>query len=265
MAPFERLRSLVRWSGDDHLELAVEAAECLADFGDDPAGLLMACRRLLAHHSELAPLWWSCSRILTAPDPREAAMEAAKLLADDPTPRRLADRLPFPHDEPVAVIGWPPAVAAAAVARPDLDLIAVAPTDGAGSLHRRLRHVEQPLEILSPEGAARRRPTHVLVEPAGVGPAGRPAAAPVVLLDGGDGEALRMLTGVGAAVWVVVAAGHVMPGPLLDALATANRGRLARWPDVEAALAVGPAGAAPWGDRSLAPDCPVAPELLRPL
>ena len=54
MLPFERLRSLVRWSGRDHLELAVEAADCLAEFGDDPALLEDEIRitviHELAHH-----------------------------------------------------------------------------------------------------------------------------------------------------------------------------------------------------------------------
>jgi len=56
MLPFERLRALARYSGDDQ-ELVVEAADCLADFADDPAQLVTVCRRLLAHHPTSGALW----------------------------------------------------------------------------------------------------------------------------------------------------------------------------------------------------------------
>lgn len=265
MLPFERLRSLVRWSGRDHLELAVEAADCLAEFGDDPAGLVVGCRRLLAHHPDAAPLWWLCARVLAAPDPRRAAIESARILADDPTPRHLADLLPFPHDDPVAVVGWPPTVAAAAVARPDLNLIAVAGLGGSDGLHRRLRSVEQAIEALPVAAAVARRPTHVLVEPGVVGRAGGdPAGGRPVLLDAADADAVGALTGTGAALWVVVGAGRVLPDRLFAMVAGANRDRFVPFPS-EAAAVIGPAGPARWGDRSLEPTCPVAPELLRPL
>ena len=67
MHPVERLRSVSRWAVDDDA-LAAEAAEALAAFSFDPAGLVVSCRRLLAHHVGNGPLWWLCSRVLAAPE-----------------------------------------------------------------------------------------------------------------------------------------------------------------------------------------------------
>jgi len=104
--PFERLRAIARHGGDDRT-LVTEAADCLAEFDDDPAGLVVACRRLLHHHAECGPLWWLCARVLAAAQTSEAAWAAEQLVRDDRTPARLAALLPFPHDEPIAVVGWP--------------------------------------------------------------------------------------------------------------------------------------------------------------
>ena len=61
--PFERLRYLARWSGEDRSALVSEAADCLADFADDiRPGSSSSCRRLLAHHPACGPLWWLCAR-----------------------------------------------------------------------------------------------------------------------------------------------------------------------------------------------------------
>src|SRR5215203_3170600 len=112
MLPFERLRSLARYSGDDRM-LVDEAADCLADFDDDPAQLVLVCRRLLAHHPANGPLWWLCSRVVGAADPAAAAHGAQRVAEQDGTADRLAASLPFPHDPPIAVLGWPEATGAA--------------------------------------------------------------------------------------------------------------------------------------------------------
>ena len=104
--PFERLRAIARHGGDDRL-LVAEAADCLGEFDDDPAALVVTCRRLLHHHPERAPLWWLCARVLAAPEPSEAAWDAEALVRDDRTADRLSGLLPFPADHPVAVLGWP--------------------------------------------------------------------------------------------------------------------------------------------------------------
>ena len=124
MQPFERLRSIAR-QGGDYRALVEEAADCLGDFDDDPAALVVTCRQLLHHHPDSGPLWWLCSRVLAAPEPSEAAWEAEAMVRDDRTPGRLAALLPFPHDDPIAVLGWPELIGLGLESRPDLDVLAV--------------------------------------------------------------------------------------------------------------------------------------------
>ena len=140
MQPFERLRAIAR-HGDDDRVLVAEAADCLADFDDDPAALVVTCRRLLHHHPDCAPLWWVCSRACSRrPSPSEAAWEAEARVRGDATAARLAALLPFPADHPIAVLGWPELSGDALAIRPDLEVLAVRgpqrPADG--SWERRL-------------------------------------------------------------------------------------------------------------------------------
>src|SRR6187200_31022 len=122
--PFERLRAIARHGGDDRL-LVGEAADCLGEFDDDPAALVVTCRRLLHHHPERAPLWWLCARVLAGPEPSEAAWDAEALVRDDHTADRLSGLLPFPADHPVAVLGWPAATGEALALRPDLEVLVI--------------------------------------------------------------------------------------------------------------------------------------------
>ena len=75
VTPAERLRSVTRRNVDDD-RLAAAAADALAGFADEPASLVVACRRVLAHHRAHGALWWVCSRILAAADPEAAAHTA---------------------------------------------------------------------------------------------------------------------------------------------------------------------------------------------
>src|SRR6185295_18532075 len=163
MLPFERLRALARHAGDD-TELVLETADCLGDFGPDPTQLVTVCRRLLAHHPACGPLWWLCARVIAAPDPVAAARDASDRLMRDGTASRLASSLPFPHDDPIAVLGWPETTGAALAERPDLD-VAVIRTDSTARRLRarsgddalRPRVVDMTEVLVAP-------PTHLLVE-----------------------------------------------------------------------------------------------------
>ena len=110
MHPIERLRWVARSPEGDLSAVAAEAAEALAGFADDPAGLVVASRRLIERRPEAAPLWWLASRVLCSLEPEFEAIAAAADLERDRTPVTLAGDLP---GGTVSVVGWPDQAAAA--------------------------------------------------------------------------------------------------------------------------------------------------------
>src|SRR5665213_4029605 len=125
VTPAERLRSVTRRNVDDD-RLAAAAADALAGFADEPASLVVACRRVLAHHRAHGALWWVCSRILAAADPAAAAHLAERELEADRTGDRLGASLPLLDEgEVVTVVGYTGTVDDALLERFDLVTMAV--------------------------------------------------------------------------------------------------------------------------------------------
>ncbi|MGH8982576.1 MAG: hypothetical protein ACRDY6_01715 [Acidimicrobiia bacterium] len=257
MQPFERLRHLARFRGDG-VELVSEAADCLAGFADDPAGLVVACRRLLAHHPTAGALWWLCARVLTAPDSAAAAWEAWQRVHDDATYERVAELLPFPHDDVVAVLGGPELAGAVAATRPDLDIVAVRRRSGDEHLRARLARADAPARTIDEVELAALEPSHLLVET----PAADPTRAAVPC---GTRALVGALTGVTA--WLVAGVGHVLPARLFASLAQRvdeDEATALEIVDVrEFARIAGPTGLDRPDTFTRRVDCPVAPELLR--
>src|SRR4051812_13794698 len=110
MHPIERLRWVARSPEGDASMVAAEAADALAGFADDPAGLVIASRRLIERRPALAPLWWLASRGLWSLEPAFEAMDAAADLERDRTPVALAGDLP---GGTIAIVGWPDQAGAA--------------------------------------------------------------------------------------------------------------------------------------------------------
>lgn len=265
MQPFERLRRLARDSGPDNDDgdqwFVSEAADCLAGFAHDPAGLVVACRRLLVHHPAAGVLWWLCSRVLSAPNPSEAAWDACHLIEEDPTARRLGERLPFPHDEPVAVLGWPTLAGAALADRPDLDVVAVPRRVGGGRLRSHLTIAGSDARILPRAEVAAARPSHLLIEASAASPTETVVAA-------GADELLHQLAANGTVAILVAGVGRVIPERLLSALRrsldTEDPDRA--WDVVPVQRfdrVAGPDGLRDSSALARQVDCPVAPELLR--
>lgn len=262
MHPVERLRSVIRWSGDESA-LAVEAAGALASLATEPAGLVVACRRVLAHHPGSGPLWWLTARLLGSSDPRAAASEAAALLDGDTTSERLEACLPL-LDEPIAVIGWPAPIARSLSTRPDLARVAVrvAGADPGPALRRRSAH-DIEVTAVDPSQLVALRPGLVLLPAAAVG-AGR-ALVPL-----GTSGALDA-AGARAEVWAVGGVGRALPARLFEAAEAAVAAASCDDPPLETLAlrqvdrVVGPRGPEHPDDAERAADCPVPPELLRPL
>ena len=256
MLPFERLRALARYSGDDS-ELVLEAADCLAEFGSDPQ-LLTVCRRLLAHHPTSGPLWWLCAHVVAAANPSQAAHDAARRLGADRTASRLASTLPFPHDEPIAVLGWPEVAGAALTERPDLDILAIRNRVGERTLRARLARSELRARVVDETDAMALEPSHLLVEVLATSPQ-------VALVPNGTADLLCSLGS--ARLWLVAATGRLLPERLFEVArreVEAAHDPVAETLDVTRAERVaGSAGLDPPSRLATRLDCPLAPELLR--
>ncbi|HEY7439950.1 MAG TPA: hypothetical protein VIC35_11200 [Acidimicrobiia bacterium] len=258
MQPFERLRYLARWTDEDGAELLSEAADCLAQFDDDPAGLVVACRRLLAHHPTSAPLWWLCARVLGSSETGDAAWEAWRAFRSDTTPERVATAIPFLHEGRVAVYGWPELIANGLAERLDLELIAVAPPEGDIALSRRLRNAVQPVRVVGETELLALEPTHLLVDAVAAG-------GGTTLVSTGAGYLAGTMCDLGATVMLVAGLGRALPERLFGALLNA----VGDDPTLEAVGAnafssiIGPNGIESMSAFARRADAPAAPELLR--
>jgi hypothetical protein len=259
--PFERLRAIARHGGDDRL-LVGEAADCLGEFDDDPAALVVTCRRLLHHHPERAPLWWLCAKVLAAPEPSEAAWDAEALVRDDHTADRLSGVLPFPADHPVAVLGWPTATGDALALRPDLEVLVVRLDHGTGDERWRARLARsdasaRPVDLME---AVALEPSHLLIEVVGGGPE-------QLLVTEGTVDAIATLSRPGLVVWLVAGVGRILPARLFEAMLRElgdPEDHGLELLDVQAADRIaGPTGLVRPEQLARRVDCPVAPELLR--
>jgi len=265
MHPIERLRLVAGVEGGDPGLVATEAGHALAAVAaQDPAGLVPACRRLLDRHTTSGPMWWLAARVLAAPDPLQAAQEAAAALSSDALISVLVERLP--DEETVAVVGWPAATGEALGRRGDVEVVVIDGRGQGSSLARRLDHAGVAAVWVSDAGAASAVVVSglVVIEALAAGPSG-------VLARIGSRGAAAVAAHAGVPVWLAGGVGRVLPGELWDALlARVDAGGSEPWDrDVElvpAALIT--AGVGPDGTSEVAPflttsTAPLAPELLR--
>ena len=228
MHPIERLRAVARARDVEQTLLASEAASVLGSLAFDPMSLLTSCRRLIDRHPAAGALWWACARLLAADDARAEARTIALELDDDPA--RIDLSLELPDGAVVAVI-------------PD--------AAGGSDLAYDLAGMRDDLELVEADdaGYAIEAADWILLVEIG-------AAGPDRFLGGaGTGEAMAHARKAGAAVWLVVAVGRRLPGPLFDALVTRVGAPAGEVIPIEGI------------DRIVEPrqvPCPCPPELLRP-
>jgi hypothetical protein len=268
MHPIERLRYVARAGtgagAAADAALTQEAARALAGLGDDQAGLVTSCRRILDRHPAVGALWWLAARVLTSSEPDREARRAAAELDGDLTGSLLAAGLP--DDVTVCVVGWPAQAGPALVRRPDVELLVVDVEDELGwrsSRHdREVGRVELvPGRGLGPAVAAS---DLVLLEASAAGPGGVAAGS-------GSLAAAAVARVSEVPVWAVAGIGRVLAPRLWEALvARLDRDGPEPWDRgadvVPAALLgrlAGRAGVTSLADAVAGADCPVAPELLR--
>lgn len=257
----ERLRDVARAGSVEHGVLAQEAAAALAALGDDPGGVVLACKRLVERHPAAGPLWSMCARVLATGDPRREAWRCLGELDDDLTPSYVVQLVP--DDATVTVVGWPEVAARALPPRGDL-VVRVVDALGEGSqLVRRLDRLDVDAIEVPEAGAAAAvvRSDLVLLEAMASGP-------DAFLALPGTRAAAAVARHAGVPVWLVVGAGRALPGALWDALLAGVAGERP-WDAGEELVpldlvdvVVGPEGAATGTELALRADCPVAPELL---
>ncbi len=132
MHPIERLRYIARSDGGDPRSLVAETASALRALGADPAGLVVACRRIIERHPTSGPLWWLCAHMLTDTDPYAVARRLAEEICDDTTADVLADALPV--GATVCVVGWADLIGDALLKRDDVGVLVVGSEDRADFL-----------------------------------------------------------------------------------------------------------------------------------
>ncbi len=243
--------------------LVRETATAIAGLDLDPAGLVVACRRIVERHPASGPLWWLCANLVTSSHPFREACGFADHIEEDPTATLLVEVLP--DGATVCVVGWPDLAGEALIRRGDITVLVI-DADGQGSsLVRRLQRVDVDAEEVPAAGGA-----------AAV------AASDLMIIEavaaGADGALCSLGSHAVAAVaycseipvWLVAGRGRRLPDPMW----TVMRQRLADagdgWNrDVEpvplalASAVLGPVGLVAPDAGAMAAECPTAQELLR--
>lgn len=266
MHPIERLRYVARASGGDQRMLVRETAGALRGLGFDPAGLVVACRRIVERHPTSGPMWWLCASVLAAADPYRCAAKLADELDADPTPDVLFEALP--DNATVCVVGWPDLIGEALLRRGDSTVLAVDTDDdgmGSSAFVRRLQRADVDAEVVPANGlgAAVLASDVVVVESLA-------ACETELLATAGS----RSLASVGycaeVPVWAVVGRGRCLPGGLFEVMGQRLADGRAPWDaDVESvplalcSWVVTPQGVVPTVEATLQSECPMSYELLR--
>jgi hypothetical protein len=263
--PIERLRYVARASGGDQRLLVRETAGAIRGLRLEPAGLVVACRRIVERHPTSGPLWWFCASLLTAAEPFDVSGRLAADVENDPTPDHLFDLLP--DDATVCIAGWPDLIGDAVMRRGDIRVLAV-DADGEGaSFVRRLQRADVDADIVPAHGvaAAVAASDLVLVEAM--------ACSTTEVLAAPTSRAMASVAYCSEVpVWLVAGHGRRLPEALFATmLARISEVRVpweAEAEPVPVALAgqvIGPYGAtAPDEPGVLAPECGMAFELVRP-
>jgi hypothetical protein len=263
MHPIERLRHVARAEGAGPSMLGREAAAALAGFGDDPTGLVTACRRLVERHPTAGTIWWLAARVLAATDPIGEAWRAAEELDDDDTSAMVLRALP--SEGAIATIGWGELSGDALRRAGEVELLLVdAGGRWTGLVDRLARRGVDAVDV--PEGglgAAVAAADLLVLEASALGPGG-------FVAESGSLAAAAVARHAGIPVWLVVGRGRVLPGRLWQALVTMLEADIDPWlaDDEVVSLGlvdqvVGPAGLQTPDAAVKRADCPIPPELLR--
>lgn len=232
----------------------------------DPAGLVVAARRIVERHPFTGPLWWLCANVTTSSEPFEAVWELADQIRSDRTASELAAALG--DDVDVVTIGDPSVIGDGLARRGDVRVLALDVDHSATSFVRRLERYDVDYEPVDAgaAGAATRVADVVLIEALALD-------ADRVIVPSGSSTIAAAASAWETPVWLVAGVGRRLPTGFIDAMVE-KREALAEsqddWNvDVEVLPTrlitdvVGPHGKMPMGPPAAQPECGLAAELLR--
>lgn len=238
-----------------------ETASAVRGLRLDPAGLVVACRRIVERHPASGPLWWLCARLLVSGDPFGEARSLADEFDADPTPDVL--HAAIPEGATVVTVGFPEQAWRPLTRRGDVYVLAVDAGHRASSFVQRLERADVACDLVPAEGAAVAVASAglVIVEADAVG-----SARGVVPM--GSAVAAAVASAAGVPVWLVAGRGRRLPDPMIEAMIA--RLGAGRWDHDHETLplrlvtdAVGPHGRARMSPAAVAPECAMVAELLR--
>ena len=266
MHPIEHLRYVARAHGVDPAALVEETAHALGSMHFDPAGLVVAARRIVERHPFTGPLWWLCANVTTSSEPFESVWELADAIRSDRTASELAAALP--DDADVVTIGDPSVIGDGLARRGDVRVLALDVDHSATSFVRRLERSDVDYEPVDAgaAGSTTRVAEVVLIEALAMD-------ADRVVVPSGSSTIAAAAHAWGTPVWLVAGVGRRLPSGYVDAM-VARRGEIAAqiddWSiDVEVVPTrlitdvIGPHGRTPMGPPAAQAECPLAAELLR--
>lgn len=259
----EHLRYVARATGEDPATLVVETAKALLGLRMEPAGLVLACRRIVERHPTVGPLWWLCARLLTSPRPFELAEQLASEIANDASAAHLASAIA--SDSTLCVVGWSPIAMQAAIHRGDCRVLVVDSHGDGQSAVNALERADVNVEYVALESGA-----------------GAVAAADVVILEAlacGPTEAMCAGGSHGVAsiaycasrpAWLVAGLGTRLPDELWSAMKVRTRLECEEWeigtdviPVGLFTTVIGPKGKVDATPAAFAAECMPTTELLR--
>ncbi len=222
MHPIEHLRYVARATGADPVSLVSETAQALRGLRSEPAGLVLAARRIVERHPTCAPLWWLCANMLASGEPFEKARELSAQIDADETTNHLVEALPA--DATVCLVGWSPTALEAIARRGDCRVIIVDSFGTGDAAVNALERLDIDVQGVTLEHAAIgvQMSDVVIIDALGCG-------GTEVLAVGGSHAVAALAYCNNLPAWTVTRLGTRLPIELWNAMKLANRDADAPW------------------------------------
>ena len=213
---------MARATGADPVSLVSETAQALRGLRSEPAGLVLAARRIVERHPTCAPLWWLCASVLAAADPFEKARELGDRMDTDETTNHLVDALPA--EATVCIVGWSPTALEALARRGDCRAIIVDSFGRGDAAVNALERLDIEVQGVTLEHAAIgvQMSDVVIIDALGCG-------GTEVLSIGGSHAVAALAYCENKPAWTVTRLGTRLPIELWNAMKLANRDADAPW------------------------------------